>query len=138
MEMSPSVKKALEAMGCSNTADPEDAEKLMLAFLKEAQEFVDTAVAKGVPPMVLVRRAAIDLPRVIMMTRMITDEAMISGKKEGVETSALCKLLAVIATSATCVLKDMAFLGRAGISGKCAGCDRKDDCDIGKSSIEGG
>ena len=135
LELSPHIKKALETMGCSNIASAEDAEKMLRAFLNDAEKFVGAQMDLGRSSLFVVRKASDDLPRIVNRIRRAT---VAGDPRRGVETTALCRLLAIVATSATWALKDMSFLGNKSTEGRCEGCELTGECDADGSVTDGG
>lgn len=126
MDMSPHVKKIVEEFGCPNIASPEKAREKLTELLVRAEAQLDEMIGRGIPPLLVVHRAARD---VILNKGVITAKKKNDGRMHvGVDSQRFSAMLALLATATTAMLKDMAFLYDAGINGSCDECDHRDAC----------
>ena len=128
MELSPRVRKVVEALGCPNVSSSDEAYKKLLEMLADAERRVDRLVVEDeVPPVAVVRKVSREF---LLNARRF---ATFFGRgdlstDETVDVSMMCGMLAMLATSATCMLKDMAFLVGADVGESCGGCSRFEEC----------
>jgi hypothetical protein len=136
--MSPYVKRIVDAAGCPNVASSEEAEKVMRASLEEAEQFLRRSLTMFErSPMGIVAKVCLDLLMVMKMTRTDATVQVSNGDGGAMDVTALTRLLALTATSATAALKDMAFLRNAGVADGCKGCEREAGCDLGEVGAGG-
>ena len=137
-DMSPHVKNLMETMKCPNVASPEDAEKTMMIFLQEGERFLQRCLADfHKPTLGVMARACSDVLKLMAVMRFDADMRISSGdSRKGMDSVAMSKLVALVATSATAALKDLSFLDRTGIDGACDKCSNKVTCFVHKSRGE--
>lgn len=128
MELSPRVRKAVEALGCPNVSSSDEAHKKLLEMLSDAERRVNRLVVeKEIPPVAVVRKVSRDFLLNAERFAAFFEGGDLSTN-ETVDVSMLCGMLAMLATSATCMLKDMAFLVGADVRKSCGGCPRFEEC----------
>jgi len=134
LEPSPYIKKAMEALGCANSVPVEEAQKVLQGFLGEGERVVRAKIeGSNMTPLGILMAAVNQMPAILAVTQ-ISAMTKIASKDAatGVDSSPLGKMLAVIATAATFMLKDMSFIGGdGGIDGDCTKCTYKDKCPTG-------
>ena len=131
LELSPHIRKAVEVLGCPNVSSPEEAYKKLTTMLSAAEAKVrKMVVEQEVPPMKIVRKVSRDFLINIKRFSILFGNTGSSGDTT-VDVSELCGMLSMLATSATCMLKDMAFLIGAGASWGCDTCPRDGECTKG-------
>lgn len=131
LELSPHIRKAVEMLGCPHVSSPEKAHEKLMTMLSDAEKKVHGLVVdKEVPPMKIVRKVARDFLVNLRRFSVFFGSEGSSGDTT-VDVSELCGMLSLLATSATCMLKDMAFLIDAGTSWSCDNCPRDGECTKG-------
>jgi hypothetical protein len=140
LEPSPYVKKAMEALGCSECVPVEEAERVLKAFLGEAERDATRLIERGMTPMGILNAAVAQLPAVVAFTKVRALTSINAGEAEkGITASPLGKVIALIATSATMMIKDMAFVGSEhGIDGNCDKCTLREKCPKWEEDNHGG
>lgn len=131
LELSPHIRKAVELLGCPHVSSPEKAHEKLMTMLGDAEKQVHELVMdREVPPMRIVRKVARDFLINLRRFSVFFGGESSSGDTT-VDVSELCGMLSLLATSATCMLKDMAFLIGAGASWGCDSCPRDGECTKG-------
>lgn len=138
LEPSPYVKKAMDALGCAEgaAAPTEEAERVLRGFLAEAERVVESRLndGSGVTPIGILNESIRALPGIVAAQQMAAMMSITTGKpSEPLESSMLGKIVALIATSATTFLKDLAFVGNNGLEGRCEHCKVREGCPKYKS-----
>lgn len=140
LEPSPFLKKAMEALGCPGGAPTEEAERVLRAFLGEAERVATARIGvSDTTPLGLLVQSVNQLGPMLVANKFAAVMSVAAGKgKEGLDSAPLGKLVALIATAATMFLKDMAFVGgEGGISGDCGKCTFREKCPAARKTDGG-
>ena len=136
-EMNPHIRRIVEKFGCPNIASSDEAHRRLTDLLCKAEVQLERIThGDGHSPLMVVRRTARD----ILMNRGVI-KASVNDNDGSVriacDVEMLSSLLALMATAATSMLKDMAFLYDAGLNGSCSECEHRGRCGLMSSESSG-
>ena len=126
-EMNPRTKKIIEALGCDMSTSSDVAHNIMMEYLTEADHVLEKVLKGGGSPNIMLLHAAKRLPRKIVEIRAESIRNIESGEgTAGVDGTALARIIALMAVSATSALKDISFVMSRGVG--CSKCSKRDKC----------
>jgi len=122
-------------MKCKITALPEDAHKTFMGFMASADGDIQNYLADGDKNPIDLLVKVVDSLRPVMGTAHFAGvlAKMMGSPGDGVDSKMLAKTVALIAVTATAVLKDLAFVDyRLMMSNDCTDCVMSKDCEKAK------
>lgn len=133
MEPSEHLIKVLKEMGACVNRTKDEAQETLLEYMKEAQDVVEKALADGMPVSLIVSQAIDAYNAAVFSVKLMSKMHEVSGNGiTHTDVSSMIRGAALVATSATALVRDMAFMGRRapidenGNIGRCEGCTSTD------------